>query len=103
MTNALGQMIFTYYELVLHRAPPFPSLADIGYLIEYPFLLSGILLLPARPIPVASRAHRARRPDDHDRGRHLQLVLHPRAIVRQGSETVLAKVVAVRPARTPRP
>src|ERR687894_2944371 len=52
----LGQMGFTYYDLVLQQAPPFPSLADVGYLIEYPFFLLGILLLPARPIPVASRA-----------------------------------------------
>src|ERR671916_1855575 len=52
----LGQMGFTYYDLVLRQAPPFPSLADVGYLIEYPFFLLGILLLPARPIPVASRA-----------------------------------------------
>ena len=51
----LGQIIFTYYFLVLHEIPPFPSLADVGFLIEYPFLLLGILLLPARPIPVASR------------------------------------------------
>src|ERR687894_2374543 len=52
----LGQMGFTYYDLVLQQAPLFPSLADVGYLIEYPFFLLGILLLPARPIPVASRA-----------------------------------------------
>src|SRR5918992_286147 len=52
----LGQMGFTYYDLVLRQAPPFPSLADVGYLIEYPFFLLGILLLPARPIPAASRA-----------------------------------------------
>ena len=50
-----GQMVFTYYELVLRRDPPIPSLVDVGYLIEYPFFLLGILLLPARPIPVASR------------------------------------------------
>ena len=56
LSYALGAMIFTYYVLALHRAPPFPSLADIGYLIEYPFFLLGILLLPARSIPVASRA-----------------------------------------------
>src|ERR671917_1265092 len=52
----LGQMYFTFYDLVLQQIPPFPSLADVGYLIEYPFFLLGILLLPARPIPVASRA-----------------------------------------------
>jgi serine phosphatase RsbU (regulator of sigma subunit) len=52
----LGQMYFTFYDLVLHQIPPFPSIADVGYLMEYPFFLLGILLLPARPIPVASRA-----------------------------------------------
>ncbi|MCD6053692.1 MAG: hypothetical protein K0Q96_884, partial [Rubrobacteraceae bacterium] len=51
----LGQMIFTYYEWVLDQPPPLPSIADLGYLSVYPFLLLGILLLPARPIPVASR------------------------------------------------
>ena len=52
----LGQMYFTFYDLVLQQIPPFPSIADVAYLIEYPFFLLGILLLPARPIPVASRA-----------------------------------------------
>jgi serine phosphatase RsbU (regulator of sigma subunit) len=52
----LGQMYFTFYDLVLQQIPPFPSIADLGYLMEYPFFLLGILLLPARPIPVASRA-----------------------------------------------
>jgi serine phosphatase RsbU (regulator of sigma subunit) len=51
-----GQMYFTFYDLVLQQIPPFPSIADLGYLMEYPFFLLGILLLPARPIPVASRA-----------------------------------------------
>ncbi|HZH99260.1 MAG TPA: ATP-binding protein, partial [Fimbriimonadaceae bacterium] len=88
-------MIFTYYELVLHRAPPFPSLADIGYLIEYPFLLLGILLLPARPVPVASRARIAL---DGLMTMTVAVtfswyfILGP--VVRQGSETVLAKIVA---------
>jgi hypothetical protein len=51
----LGQTVFTYYEWVLGRPPPLPSIADVGYLSVYPFLLLGILLLPSRPIPVASR------------------------------------------------
>jgi hypothetical protein len=50
-----GQALFTYYEWALREAPPLPSLADVGYLSVYPFLLLGILLLPARPVPVASR------------------------------------------------
>jgi serine phosphatase RsbU (regulator of sigma subunit) len=91
----LGQMGFTYYDLVLHQAPPFPSLADVGYLIEYPFFLLGILLLPARPIPVASRARIALD------GLMIMtaaltfswyFVLGP--VIQQGTETVLAKAVA---------
>src|SRR5215208_940571 len=51
----LGQMVFTFYEWVLRQPPPLPSIADLGYLSVYPFLLLGILLLPARPVPVTSR------------------------------------------------
>src|SRR3712207_4684153 len=96
LSYALGQMIFTYYELVLHQAPPFPSLADIGYLIEYPFFLLGILLLPARPIPVASRARVVL---DGLMTMTVAVtfswyfILGP--VVQQGSETVLAKIVAM--------
>jgi serine phosphatase RsbU (regulator of sigma subunit) len=91
----LGQIIFTYYYLVLHEIPPFPSLADVGFLIEYPFLLLGILLLPARPIPVASRTRIVLD------GLMIMtaavtfswyFVLGP--VIRQGTETALAKVVS---------
>jgi diguanylate cyclase (GGDEF)-like protein len=51
----VGQCIWTYYELVLHRATPFPSWADAGYLIAYPFLFLGVLGLPTRPLPLAAR------------------------------------------------
>src|SRR5829696_5597725 len=54
-----GQAIFTFYEWVLGQPPPLPSIADVGYLSVYPFLLLGILLLPARPVPVASRTRLA--------------------------------------------
>ena len=90
-----GQMIFTYYEWVLDQPPPLPSIADLGYLSVYPFFLLGILLLPARPIPVASRARIALD------GLMIMtaaltfswyFVLGP--VVQQGTETVLAKVVS---------
>jgi serine phosphatase RsbU (regulator of sigma subunit) len=91
----LGQIIFTYYYLVLHEIPPFPSLADVGFLIEYPFLLLGILLLPARPVPVASRARIALD------GLMIMtaavtfswyFILGP--VIEQGTETALAKIVS---------
>jgi two-component system cell cycle response regulator len=91
----LGQMYFTFYDLVLQQIPPFPSIADVAYLIEYPFFLLGILLLPARPIPVASRARIALD------GLMIMtaaltfswyFVLGP--VIRQGGGTVLAKAVS---------
>src|SRR5215217_3550123 len=91
----LGQAIFTYYEWVLGQPPPLPSIADVGYLSVYPFLLLGILLLPARPIPVASRTRIALD------GLMIMtaavtfswyFILGP--VMRQGSETTLAKAVS---------
>src|SRR5919112_154129 len=91
----LGQMYFTFYDLVLQQIPPFPSIADVAYLIEYPFFLLGILLLPARPIPVASRARIAL---DGLMVMTAALtfswyfVLGP--VIQQGTGTALAKVVS---------
>src|SRR5215203_760724 len=90
-----GQAIFTFYEWVLGQPPPLPSIADVGYLSVYPFLLLGILLLPARPVPVASRTRIALD------GLMIMtaavtfswyFVLGP--VMQQGTETTLAKVVA---------
>src|SRR5215211_1426256 len=91
----LGQAIFTYYEWVLRQPPPLPSIADIGYLSVYPFFLLGILLLPARPVPVASRTRIALD------GLMTMIaavtfswyfVLGP--VMRQGTETTLSKAVS---------
>src|SRR5829696_4706116 len=96
LSFAFGQMVFTYYEWVLQQPPPLPSLADVGFQIQYPFLLLGILLLPARPIPAASRARIALD------GLIIMtalvtlswyFVLGP--LVQQEGQTTLAKVVAV--------
>ena len=91
----LGQGLFTYYEWVLHKPPPLPSLADVGYLSVYPFFLLGILLLPARPVPIASRTRLALD------GLMIMtaavtfswyFILGP--VMQQGSETTLAKIVS---------
>jgi serine phosphatase RsbU (regulator of sigma subunit) len=95
LSYVFGQMFFTFYDLVLNQVPPYPSLADVAYLMEYPFFLLGILLLPARPVPVASRARIAL---DGLMVMTAALtfswyfVLGP--VIQQGSETVLAKVVS---------
>src|ERR671920_360057 len=91
----VGQAVFTYYEWVLRQPPPLPSLADVGYLSVYPFLMLGILLLPARPVPVASRTRLALD------GLMIMIaavtfswyfVLGP--VMQQGTETTLAKAVS---------
>src|SRR5215204_2427587 len=91
----LGQAIFTYYEWALRQPPPLPSIADVGYLSVQPFLLLGILLLPARPVPVASRTRLALD------GLMIMtaavtfswyFVLGP--VMQQGTETTLAKAVS---------
>jgi len=95
MSWVLGQAIFTYYEWVLDQPPPLPSIADVGYLSVYPFLLLGILLLPARPVPVASRTRIAL-----DGLMTMTaavtfswyFVLGP--VMQQGTQTMLAKAVA---------
>jgi serine phosphatase RsbU (regulator of sigma subunit) len=91
----LGQAIFTYYEWVLDQPPPLPSIADVGYLSVYPFLLLGILLLPARPVPVTARTRIAL-----DGLMTMTaavtfswyFVLGP--VMQQGTQTMLAKAVA---------
>src|ERR687889_263786 len=91
----LGQAIFTYYEWVLDQPPPLPSIADLGYLSVYPFLLLGILLLPARPVPVTARTRLAL-----DGLMTMTaavtfswyFVLGP--VMQQGTQTMLAKAVA---------
>ena len=56
LSYAGGQIVYTIYQQVLHYpSVPFPSWADAVYLSAYPVLLLGILLLPGRPLPVASR------------------------------------------------
>lgn len=44
----IGQVIYTYYDL--HNWSNFPSWADAAYLSTFPFLLTGILLIPTRPL-----------------------------------------------------
>jgi two-component system cell cycle response regulator len=52
---ALGDGVWAWYEQVLGRESPFPSVADIAYLTAYPCLLLGILLLPAARVRGAGR------------------------------------------------
>jgi diguanylate cyclase (GGDEF)-like protein len=52
----IGQVIYTYYEQVLHHPAPLPSWADAGFLGVYPFLLLGIVLLSTQRMTTISRS-----------------------------------------------
>lgn len=54
LTFLLGNVIWTYLEVVL-QTEPFPSLADVFYIAGYPLTLWGLLSLPSAP--QSRRAH----------------------------------------------
>jgi len=56
LCQAIGQVIYTYYEDIRHQVILFPSWADAAYLCVYPCALVGILRLGRRPLPLAARA-----------------------------------------------
>jgi diguanylate cyclase len=43
----IGELIWSYYELVSRRETPFPSFADLGFLLFPAFALPGLLLRPS--------------------------------------------------------
>jgi diguanylate cyclase (GGDEF)-like protein/PAS domain S-box-containing protein len=47
-----GQAVWSYYELLKGQQAPFPSLADLGYLMAVPLAIAGVLYFPS----AASRA-----------------------------------------------
>jgi len=47
--NTLGDISWSIMEVILHQEP-FPSVADIGYLMFYPLFALGIFLLPDAPL-----------------------------------------------------
>ncbi|MFI7585564.1 putative bifunctional diguanylate cyclase/phosphodiesterase [Spongisporangium articulatum] len=51
---ACGQAVWSLYEVVLNRASPFPSMADVGYLLFLPLAVVGVWLLPS-PAPLHLR------------------------------------------------
>ncbi len=53
---SVGQAIWTWYESVLGRDVPFPSLADIGYLGMPPLAAGALLSLPLAAPTLAGRA-----------------------------------------------
>jgi len=51
----IGQILWTWYESIVGREVPFPSLADIGYLAAPPLAAAALLLLPGTTQSIAGR------------------------------------------------
>ncbi|MGH2967475.1 MAG: hypothetical protein ACRDK0_00200, partial [Solirubrobacteraceae bacterium] len=52
----LGDLYTYSYELLLGREVPFPSLGDAAYILVYPALMAGLLLIVRRRNPESDRA-----------------------------------------------
>ncbi len=52
---AIGQGIYAFQHLVLHKITHGFSTCDLWYLASYPLLLAGIVWLPTQPLPASSR------------------------------------------------
>jgi hypothetical protein len=53
---ALGQATWVWYEHVARRELPFPSLADVGFLVAIPLAAAAMLAFPGRSERAAPRA-----------------------------------------------
>ncbi|MEX2393286.1 MAG: GGDEF domain-containing protein, partial [Actinomycetota bacterium] len=55
-TWAAGEIIWTFYEQVLHQPVPFPSAADVAFLAGYPLAGIAMLTFPTSPRQLSSKA-----------------------------------------------
>lgn len=53
-----GQVVWSYYEVVAGREVPFPSLADLGYLLAVPLAAAALLTHAATPQRGAAQTRR---------------------------------------------
>src|SRR6202165_1503489 len=51
-----GEVAWSYFELVKGQQVPFPSFADLGYLMAVPFAIAAVLCFPAAPSRAVSLA-----------------------------------------------
>ena len=52
----VGEVAWSYYELVKGHQVPFPSFADLGYLVAVPFAIAAVLFFPSTPSRATSLA-----------------------------------------------
>jgi diguanylate cyclase (GGDEF)-like protein/PAS domain S-box-containing protein len=55
LTWAIGEGVWSYYEVFQGREVPFPSLADLGFLAAVPLAVAAILSYPTAPIHSTTR------------------------------------------------
>ena len=53
---ATGEVVWSYYELIQKIQTPFPSFADLGYLLACPFAIAAVLFFPSAPSRATSLA-----------------------------------------------
>jgi two-component system, sensor histidine kinase and response regulator len=51
----IGEAIWSWYEVFQGMAVPFPSAADVGFLLEIPLAIAGVLALTSAPSRMATR------------------------------------------------
>ena len=51
----VGMATWTFYELILGQETPFPSLADVGFLLMIPLMFAGLVTLPTGQQPAEGR------------------------------------------------
>jgi hypothetical protein len=51
----IGEVAWSIYEVGLNDAVPFPSPADLGFLLAVPLAVAGLLVLPLAPTRAATR------------------------------------------------
>jgi diguanylate cyclase (GGDEF)-like protein/PAS domain S-box-containing protein len=56
---AVGEIVWTFYELGLGAEAPFPSFADVAFLAGYPLAALAMLVLPVSSMPLRSRVRTA--------------------------------------------
>ncbi len=91
-----GQMVWTYYESFGGREVPFPSYADLGYLLTVPLLVTGLVLLSSGSRQAAGVARTIL--DGLVVATALllvswEVVLH--ATIKAGGDTLLAQVISL--------
>ena len=62
-----GQAVWSYYEVMLGRQVPSPSLADVGFLSAVPLMVGALLVFPVPPVRSLARRETGQRERQRER------------------------------------